>query len=82
MGKVRTDKVKKIARELVKRFPDRFNTDFANNKRILHEVATIPTPRLRNRIAGYVTRLTAIAKASAETEETPEGTEEEKEEAG
>ena len=81
MGKVRTDKVKKVARELVKRFPDRFNTDFANNKKILHEVATIPTPRLRNRIAGYVTRLVAIAQASAETKEDQESSGEEKEEA-
>ena len=80
MGKVRTEKVKKIARELVQRFPDKFNTDFENNKKNLDAIASVYSTKLRNRIAGYVTRLMAIAKASAETEETPEGEEEEKEE--
>lgn len=74
MGKVRTDRVKKVARELVKRYPDGFTTDFEGNKRLLGSVATIYSPRLRNRIAGYITRLVAISKA-AEAEEATEATE-------
>lgn len=31
--------------------------DFHYNKRVLDEVAVIPTKRIRNKIAGYVTRL-------------------------
>ncbi len=79
MGKVRPEKVKKIARELVKRYPDRFSTDFEGNKKFLGSVATIYSPKLRNRIAGYITRLVAISK-SAEAEETEEGAEEAREE--
>ncbi len=79
MGKVRTEKVKKVARELVQKYPDKFNTDFENNKKNLDAMASIYSTKLRNRIAGYVTRLMAIAKASAETESS-EGAEEEKEE--
>lgn len=72
MGKVRTEHVKRIARELIERFPDKFTTDFEVNKRVLESVAEIPTSRLKNKIAGYITRLMTIMngrKSSAEAEE-------------
>ena len=74
MGKVRPEKVKKIARDLVKRFPDRFTTNFEENKVALQSMATIYSSKLRNLIAGYITRLVAISKAAeaAESEEIAE----------
>jgi small subunit ribosomal protein S17e len=72
---VRPERVKRISRELLKRFPDQFSADFEANKKALATVAKIYSTKLRNRIAGYVTRLVVISKA-AETEETPEGGEE------
>jgi len=74
--------VKKIAREMVKRYPEKFTTDFESNKKLLESLSKIPSIRLRNRIAGYITRLVAITKAAEtaeaeETAETAEGTEEE-----
>lgn len=82
MGKVRPEKVKKLARELLKRFPDKFTGDFESNKKSLATVSTATSPKLRNRIAGYVTRLVAIEKAAekAQAEETEETTEEAEEE--
>ena len=68
MGKVRREAVKKIAREMIKRYPDRFTTDFEENKKGLEPLLEIPSIRLRNRIAGYITRLVAIAKAAGTTE--------------
>jgi len=56
-GKVRTELVKKIARELVKRFPDKFTTDFETNKKLVEFLTNISSTKLRNRIAGYITRL-------------------------
>jgi small subunit ribosomal protein S17e len=79
LGKVRPEKVKKTARELVKRFPDKFTTDFESNKKVLKSVASIYSTKLTNLVAGYITRLVAISKA-AEAEESAEGTEEEAEE--
>jgi len=83
LGKVRTEKVKKAARELVKRYPEQFSTDFEGNKKFLGSVARIYSSKLRNRIAGYITRLVAISKAreaDATAEATGgEGTQEEKE---
>jgi len=69
LGKVRPEKVKKVARELLKRFPDKFSADFESNKKALATVAETSSTKLRNRIAGYVTRLVAIAKAAEKTEE-------------
>ncbi|MFW9934494.1 MAG: 30S ribosomal protein S17e [Promethearchaeota archaeon] len=60
MGKVRTVLVKRLSRELVERYPDSFSTDFDQNKEVVDELLTNTTKRLRNRIAGYVTRLMTL----------------------
>ena len=69
LGKVRTEHIKRIARELVERFPDRFTTDFETNKKALEMVAEIQTHKLRNKIAGYITRLMTMMN-SGKSEET------------
>ena len=71
-----------MARELVKRYPEQFTPDFESNKKFLSTVANIYSQKLRNQIAGYVTRLVAISKAAeaeAAGEAEEEGAEEEKE---
>jgi small subunit ribosomal protein S17e len=57
LGKVRTETVKRAARELVTRFPDRFTSEYEANKAAVNELLIAPSKKLRNRIAGYVTRL-------------------------
>ena len=74
MGKVRPDQVKKIARELVRRYPDKFTLDFENNKKLVESLTKVSSTRLRNRIAGYITRLLTVMQA-AETAETAESEE-------
>ncbi len=69
MGKVRTEHVKRIARELVQRFPDKFTTNFENNKKLVEEFTNLSSTKLRNRIAGYVTRLVTIMRSSETAEE-------------
>jgi small subunit ribosomal protein S17e len=78
LGKVRPERVKKIARELIKRYPDQFSTDFKSNKKMLTSLATVRSLKLRNQIAGYITRLVAISKATGE-EESAEAEESEEE---
>lgn len=80
MGKVRPEKVKKVARELLKRYPDKFTGDFEGNKKALATVVETSSTRLRNRIAGYVTRLVAITKAAEKAQEEEETEEEDEEE--
>jgi small subunit ribosomal protein S17e len=80
LGKVRTDTIKRGSRELLKRFPDRFVGDWEADKQAVNELLITPSKRLRNRIAGYVTRLKVVeAEREAAThveaeapEETPE----------
>ncbi len=69
MGKVRTEHIKRVAKQLVQRFPDKFNTDFENNKKLVEEFTNLSSTKLRNRIAGYVTRLVAIMQPSETAEE-------------
>lgn len=75
LGKVRPEHVKKIARELLGLYPDKFSTDFQSNKKVIESLAQISSTKLRNRIAGYITRLLSIAHG----EETEEGADERKE---
>lgn len=56
-GKVRIELEKRIARELVERFPDKFTTDFETNKKLVESLTNISSKKLRNRIAGYITQL-------------------------
>jgi len=71
---VRTENVKRIARELVERFPDKFTTDFENNKKLVKALTNIPSTKMRNRVAGYTTRLMAATQV-AEAPESEEKTE-------
>lgn len=56
MGNIRQTYIKRIAVELVKRYPEEFTIDFEHNKKKVSELTTVPTTKMRNRIAGYVTR--------------------------
>merc|ERR1712205_228138 len=57
MGRVRTKTVKKASRVIVEKYYSRLTLDFDTNKRIAEDVAIIPSKRLRNKIAGFVTHL-------------------------
>ncbi|XP_062112616.1 small ribosomal subunit protein eS17x-like [Humulus lupulus] len=57
MGRVRTKTVKKSTRQVIEHYYSRMTLDFHINKKLLCEVSTIPTKRLRNKIAGFSTHL-------------------------
>jgi len=69
LGNVRTEKVKRIARELVRRYPDRFTADYEENKRVLMALVNLPSKKLRNMIAGYVTSLVVTSMVNKPSEE-------------
>ena len=73
MGKVRTEQVKRLAREILSKYPNKVTTDFGNNKLVVSEYTNISSTKLRNRVAGYTTRLAAIRYG----QETSEPNEEE-----
>ena len=53
MGRIKSLMVKKAARQLLSE--NVFNTEFENNKKALKN--TMPSKPIRNKIAGYITRL-------------------------
>merc|ERR1712033_103738 len=57
MGRVRTKTVKKAARFIIEKYYTRLTLDFHVNKRVCEEIAIIPSKKLRNKIAGFVTHL-------------------------
>lgn len=57
MGNIRTSFVKRTAKELIETYESKFSTDFDKNKKLVEEYSTVSTKHLRNKIAGYVTRL-------------------------
>lgn len=68
MGKVRTEQVKRIARKLLERYPNKFTADFENNKKLVDALTNISSTKLRNRVAGYTTRLVSIIYGSKDLE--------------
>jgi len=57
MGRVRTKTTKRASRVLIEKYYPRLTLDFHTNKRIIDEVAIVPSKRLRNKIAGFTTHL-------------------------
>lgn len=54
---VRTKTVKRSARTIVEKYYTRLTIDFHSNKRVVDDVAILPSKRMRNKIAGYTTHL-------------------------
>lgn len=77
MGKVKTDQVKKTGKELMRRFPNKFNANFDENKKLVQSLTEGTTTRVRNQIAGYITRTNALAEAGTEVESPVDDDEEE-----
>jgi small subunit ribosomal protein S17e len=57
MGNIRTSFVKRTSKELIETYEGTFTTDFDENKLLVEKFTTVSTKHLRNKIAGYVTRL-------------------------
>ena len=63
MGKIKSKLVKRTAKTLVEKGIE-FNSDFEKNKKILG--TTMPSKKIRNQLAGYLTRLKKTEKNSSE----------------
>ncbi|MCS7104433.1 MAG: 30S ribosomal protein S17e [Thermofilaceae archaeon] len=56
MGKIRPLYIKNVGRSLLQKYPDKFTNDFEHNKQSVNELIKV-SKRVRNRIAGYITRM-------------------------
>ena len=62
MGKVYTSVVKRTARKLLELYPGEVSEDFERNKELVSRYLDVKSRRLRNQIAGYLTRLIKLSK--------------------
>lgn len=82
MGNIRQTYIKRVAIDLVRKFPEAFTESFEHNKKQVSAMTDVSSKTMRNRIAGYVTRYrtreqvaitpSAPAEASPATEATSE----------
>ena len=63
MGRIKTQLVKRTSSILLSRYPDQFTEDFNSNKALIGKFLSVTSPKLRNMIIGYLTRLVRIRKA-------------------
>jgi len=57
MGRVKTLPIKRTTQEIFEKFGDRVTGDYVKNKEFLNSIAEIHSKKIRNIIAGYLTRL-------------------------
>ncbi|MEK6961312.1 MAG: 30S ribosomal protein S17e [Nanoarchaeota archaeon] len=62
MGRIKTQQVKRIGHEMFQKEPAGFKTTFNENKEIIGKQATFASKKLRNLVAGYLTRLARQSK--------------------
>jgi small subunit ribosomal protein S17e len=65
MGRIKTTLVKRVSQDLMAQHSGRFTTSFDANKERVGELADVPSKKIRNIIAGYVTRLKQKEEAEA-----------------
>ena len=57
MGRIKTQLVKRVTNDLIREHGEEFKKDFDENKELVSKFAKIPSTKMRNIIAGYVTRM-------------------------
>ncbi len=57
MGRIKTQLSKRVTQELMQKHGDAFSTDFEENKKLVKDYTTVSSRRIKNTVAGYVTRL-------------------------
>jgi small subunit ribosomal protein S17e len=82
MGKVRIETIKRISRNLYSRYPEYFSPDFQVNKEKLRPILLTSSKGVRNRIAGYVTRVIKVKMKESEGEGKSTDEQETQEESG
>jgi small subunit ribosomal protein S17e len=57
MGRIRTNFIKSLSSNLVEVYPEKFGTNFDENKKALNELKLFDEKFTRNKVAGYIVRV-------------------------
>ena len=63
MGRIKTILVKRVTKQLVKEHLEELSEDYSKNKEVLKKYVDIKSPKIRNVIAGYTSRLVKQSKS-------------------
>lgn len=56
MGNIKPTYIKRVAQELLEKHRSKFRHDFEFNKQMVQELTDVRYKKLRNRVAGYITK--------------------------
>jgi small subunit ribosomal protein S17e len=76
VGNVYTKDIKRVAQELYEKFKDQVTADFYSNKKLVDMYIDVQSKKVKNRIAGYLTRFAKLSKEQATKEVAEEESEE------
>ncbi len=57
MGRIKTQFIKRLGKELMNTHKDQLKETFEENKPLVKQLLTEPSKKIRNVVAGYVTKL-------------------------
>ena len=56
MGRIRTKQIKRLGHKFISLHKDKLAKTFSENKKQVQELSDVKTKKLRNQIAGYITK--------------------------
>ncbi len=56
MGRITPTRIQRLGKELIEKYPSKFGKEFDKNKKAVDQLAEIQTKKLRNVLAGFITR--------------------------
>lgn|GEM_PF-929497 len=60
MGRIKTQLIKRLTMDVIKDSKERCTTQFEDNKKVVAELLGDASKKMRNSVAGYVTRLMKV----------------------
>ena len=68
MGKVKTEHIKRLAKELMVHFPNKFSNNFDANKHAVDALTRGITTKVRNQVAGYISHTISLTQTDSLSE--------------
>ncbi len=60
LGCVKTTLIKRISKQLLEKYPDMFTDNFEENKKIVSKLLVVDSKKIKDQVAGHITRLKKI----------------------
>jgi len=57
LGRIKTSFIKHLTEQILANHKNKFTKDFEKNKKILESILKIKSKKIRNQVAGYITKL-------------------------